>query len=195
MTAAKQLLFYYDYSSPFAYLGSTQVQRIAEAHDAELVYRPFLLGALFQAIGTPRVPVATYPEAKRRWVTADLERWAKKWGVGYRFPSGFPLRTVDALRLTLLAPEPALVDAIFRRLWVLDQPPTSDTLRSACEDAGVDPGLVERTSDPKVKARLRAATDEAVARGICGAPTCVVDGELFWGQDRLHFVEQALSSS
>lgn len=190
------LEFYFDYASPFAYLASTQLPRICEATDAELRYRPLLLGGLFKALGTPNVPLFAMSEVKRRYIAMDMERWAKHWGVPLRFPSGFPLRTVDALRLTLLAPQerwPALVQALMTACWVEDRPIGEvSVLRACAEQAGVDPALLERLGEPEVKAELRARTDAALERGIPGVPSFFIGDHLFWGQDRLGFVEDAL---
>ena len=183
-----------DYSSPFAYLGSTQIERLAREAGATVRFRPFLLGGLFRAIGTPLVPIAAMPDAKRRLVLLDLERWADVWGVPFRFATRFPLRTVDALRLTLLAPEDRrapLVHALMRATWAEDRDPADPSVLSAgCAEAGVDPALAHRTAE--AKAALTVATEEAAGLGICGAPTFVVDGQLFWGQDRLDHVARAV---
>lgn len=191
-----RLEFFFDYSSPFGYLASTQVQRVAREHGAELEWKPFLLGALFGEIGTPMVPMADMPEVKRRYVLTDMQRWADHWGVPLRFPSGFPLRTVKPLRMTLLAKgeqRPALVHRLMRLCWVDDGDADDDAqLRACCREVGADEGLVEATRSPEAKDALRQVTDEAVARGVPGVPTFFVGDLMFWGQDRLGFVERAL---
>src|SRR5262245_7838223 len=121
-----------DCSSPFSYLGSTQIERVVREADPGrgVRFRPFLLGGLFKAIGTPLVPIAAMPEAKRRLHLHDLARWADVWGVPFRFSSRFPLRTVDAMRLLLLAPEERrtpLVHALMRTTWVDDRDPADRT--------------------------------------------------------------------
>jgi 2-hydroxychromene-2-carboxylate isomerase len=187
---------FFDYSSPWAYLGTTQIERVAAEAGARVVWKPFLLGALFKAIGTPLVPIATMPEVKRRHVMIDLGRWASHWQVPFRFTSRFPIRTVTALRLTLLAPEDrraALVHRLMRACWVDDADAEDpETLRAAAADAGVDPELVAACSTPPAKEALHAATAEAEARLVPGAPTFLVGEHLFWGQDRLDFVKKAL---
>lgn len=186
---------FFDYSSPWAYLGTERVEAVAARRGARVVYRPFLLGGLFRAIGTPMVPLETMPPPKARYVRRELERFAARDGIPYVFSTRFPLRTVDALRLTLLAPEEArapLVHAIMRATWAEDRDPADRTVLEACaRSAGVDPALVGRTAE--AKQALIAATDEAIALGVPGAPTFQVGGELFWGQDRLLFVEKALT--
>lgn len=185
----KSVDFYYDY------LGSTQIERVAAEKNATVVFKPFLLGALFKAIGTPLVPIATFPEAKRRYQEIDMKRWAKHWNVTLKWPSNFPLNTVHPLRLTLAVDDSersALTHRLMKLCWVEDRVPDEAGMRECLADVGLDPELVAKTSDPEIKQRLFTATQEAVDLGVCGAPTCVVDGELYWGQDRLHFVSDAL---
>jgi 2-hydroxychromene-2-carboxylate isomerase len=187
---------FFDYSSPWAYLGTTQIERVAREAGAGVAWRPFLLGGLFRAIGTPLVPIAAMPEVKRKHVMVDLDRWSKHWGVPFRFTSRFPIRTVAALRLTLLAPEArraALVHRLMRAAWVEDADlEDAATLRACATDAGVDPALVDETGSPAAKEALIATTSDAEARGVPGAPTFVVGDHVFWGQDRLDFVKKAL---
>jgi 2-hydroxychromene-2-carboxylate isomerase len=193
----KEVLFYFDFASPFAYLGSTQIESVAARHHATIAYRPFLLGALFKAIGTPDVPIFTMPAAKQSVVQSDMFRWADHWGVPFRFPTRFPMNTVKALRMVLQTPAErrgALVGPLFRAYWAEDRDLADDAVLAAVATAaGFDgPALVEGTRSDAVKHALRTATEEAVARGLCGAPTFVVGDLLFWGQDRLHFVGRAL---
>lgn len=187
---------FFDYSSPWAYLGTTQIERVAREAGGTVRWRPFLLGALFKEIGTPLVPIATVPEVKRRYIMKDLERWAAHWGVPFRFTSRFPIRTVKPLRLTLLAPDAArgaLVRALMRVCWVDDGDPEDDgTLAAAARAAGIDEALVGATTGQPARDALREVTEEAVRRGVPGAPTFFVGEEMFWGQDRLDFVARAM---
>jgi 2-hydroxychromene-2-carboxylate isomerase len=189
--------FFFDTSSPFAYLASTQVEAIARRTGARLVWKPFLLGALFKEIGTPNVPLLAMPEPKRRHSGADLMRWAEALGVPLNFPTRFPMNTVKAQRMILQAtPDPApLIHALFRALWVDDRDLSDDaTLIEIARSIDLDgEALVRGTQRDDVKAMLKAATDDAREAGLCGAPTCRVNGMIFWGQDRLMFVEKALS--
>ncbi|HEY8073349.1 MAG TPA: 2-hydroxychromene-2-carboxylate isomerase [Labilithrix sp.] len=185
---------YWDFSSPFAYLASTQLAALAARTGATLVEKPILLGGLFRSIGTADVPLATFSEAKQRHVSADLDRWAKKWGVPFRFPSRFPMLTVKALRVWYaLAPEKraAFRDATMRAFWAEDRDIADDAVLASL--AG-DPEAVARSSADDVKAALRASTDEAAAKNVFGVPTFVVNGrDLWWGQDRIELLERAIA--
>src|SRR5882672_6946756 len=120
----RELQFFFDFSSPFAYLASTQIEALARRNDARLIYRPFLLGGLFKAIGTPDVPLFAMPEAKRRHGIADMSRWADHYGVPLRFPTRFPMNTVKPLRMVLQLTDeqkPAFIHAVFPAYWADDK--------------------------------------------------------------------------
>ncbi|MFO0762941.1 MAG: 2-hydroxychromene-2-carboxylate isomerase [Byssovorax sp.] len=191
------LKLFFDFSSPFAYLASTQVEALARRNGVVLRYRPFLLGALFKAVGTPDVPLFAMPEPKRRHAGLDMMRWADHYGVPLRFPSRFPMNTVKPLRMTLALAEEArgpFVDAVYRAYWAEDRDISADAeLAAIASSVGLDgAAMVAATREDAAKAQLKAATDEAVRLGVFGAPTFAVNDLLFWGQDRLVFVEKAL---
>lgn len=196
----KRVDFYYDFSCPYAYLAHTQIEALCARAGAELIWKPFLLGGLFKAIGVPPVLSATLPPPKARHTALDMLRWAEHWGVPLNMPPSHPNRTVLALRSALASGDlPRASKALYAAYWVeardLAQP---EVVREALSGAGLDgAALVARAEDPAIKDELRRRTDEAVAAGVFGAPAFVVTapgvaGELFWGQDRMHFVERAL---
>jgi 2-hydroxychromene-2-carboxylate isomerase len=187
-----ELIFYYDFSSPFGYLAATQVERIAKEKGARVRWRPILLGALFKRIGTPDVPLDDFPAAKRSYMLRDLMHWAAHWGVKFRWPTRFPMRTVAPLRLALAAEAAggdiaALSLALFRAYWVENRD-ISDP--AVLQELGGDHLAAIET--PAIKDALRVATDEAIAAGVIGVPSFVVRGHLFWGQDRFDLVSRAL---
>jgi 2-hydroxychromene-2-carboxylate isomerase len=194
---ARTLEIYWDFSSPFAYLGSTQAKAVAARTNAELVWRPMLLGAVFKAIGQVDVPLMAWSDAKRLYYLKDMVRWAEFWEVPLKWPSHFPMNTVKSLRAYLsLAPErrDAFRDATFRAYWADDRDINDEKVLAELIGKGADEVLA-RCGSPEVKQELFGATQRAVDAGVFGAPTWVVDGtDLFWGQDRIALVERALAS-
>ena len=196
MACAWTIVFWFDVGSPTTYLAHTQLPRIAREAGAQLQYRPMLLGGVFKATGNAS-PV-TVP-AKGRWMGADLARWAERWGVPFAFNPHFPVNTLTLMRgataLQMRRPQDFMpyVDAVFDAMWVRPR-----NLNDAAEVAAVAQraGLgadefAALVADPQVKAALVAATEQAVARGVFGAPTCFVGDEMHFGQDRLDFVRAA----
>ncbi len=189
--------FFYDFSCPFAYLGSTRIEEVCRRSGGALVWRPFHLGGLFRTLYGEGARPPTPAAPKARHGAQDLRRWAAHWGVPLAYHAGHPVRTADALRAVLAAPEhaAALTHRFYRAYWVdhldLGDP---NVLRSLIREAGVEPDAVmARVADPDVRQGLFDATEEALRRGVFGAPTCLVDGDvLIWGQDRLPFVEAAI---
>lgn len=191
--------FWYDFSSPYSYLAATQIQGLAARTGARLEWRPMLLGAVFKDIGSPNAPILAMSETKRRYMGRELELWSSAWQVPFSWSRHFPLRTVTALRLALLAGDriAEVSMALYRVAWVDDADVENPAiLTAALDSAGVDgEALLARTREPEVKQRLIELTAEAVKRGVFGAPTFFVtrDGRerRFWGQDRLGLVERA----
>jgi 2-hydroxychromene-2-carboxylate isomerase len=188
------IVFFHDFSSPFSYLASTQMQRIADSHGVDLVYKPTLLGALFGAIGTANIPLFTFGEAKQAYIGRDLYDWADWWGVDFNFAPTFPLRTVTPLRVAII--EPKTTDCIYRAAWVDGLNIGDDAvLLSVLDQAGFNGSdLIAATQEQSIKNALRDNTEDAAQRGACGVPTIAVRNELFWGQDRLHRAISAISA-
>jgi 2-hydroxychromene-2-carboxylate isomerase len=194
---ARQVEFWFDVGSPAAYLAWTQLPQIAEQAGASVLYKPFLLGGVFQATGN-RSPMEV--AAKGKYMQGDLERYARRYGVPFRQNPHFPINTLTLMRgaLGLQMREPqkmrAYVDAVFRAIWV-DAQNMNDpaTVGAVLQQAGFDPQqLLALTADPEVKEKLKSETQQAVARGVFGAPTFFVGEHMFWGQDRLDFVKESL---
>lgn len=186
--------FYFDYSCPYAYLGATQVADLAARTGRTLRYKPMLLGGIFRANGTPQNLMNVLSPSKAAHNMADMQRWAKLFGVELSMPSTHPMRTVEALRATLLADcDPRVIAGFYRAYWVENTPVSEEvTIRRVLTEAGKDADAILRDiASDAVKEDLRVRTEEAVALGIFGAPAYVVDGELYWGQDRAHFVAKA----
>lgn len=198
--SAKTLEFHFDFASPTTYLAYTQVPRIAQETGATLVWHPMLLGGVFKAAGNAS-PI-TVP-AKGRWMNEDMARWARRWGVPLAMNPHFPINTLMLMRgaCGLLMRQPddfrRYVDAMFHAMWVAprnlgDPAELATVLTEAGFDAEAFMALV---ADPGVKAHLVVRTEASVARGAFGAPTFFVGQQMFFGQDRLDFVREALAAA
>ena len=199
-TSAKTIEFCFDFGSPTTYLAHTQLPRIASETGARVDYVPMLLGGVFKATGN-QSPVMV--PAKGRWMGDDLVRFARRYHVPFTFNPHFPINTLTLMRgavgLQMRRPDRFMpyVDAVFHAMWVEpvnmgDPAVVAATLQAAGFDAGEFMALV---GDAEVKAKLIANTEAAVARGVFGAPTCFVGQEMFFGQDRLDFVREAVAAA
>jgi 2-hydroxychromene-2-carboxylate isomerase len=195
MNMARELEFFFDYGSPFSYLADSQLKALAERTGARVIYRPMLLGGVFKETGNSS-PIAI--EAKRKYSNVDLERWAKHYGVPALHNAHFPINTIRLMRGAIAAERlgvfPAYHRAIYDAFW-RDGLNLGDAavVREVLERAGLDAERIAAASEEHaVKDALRASTEAAVARGAFGAPTFFVGDQMFWGNDRLMFVEQAL---
>ena len=195
---SKTIEFFFDFGSPTTYLANTQLPKLAKECGAHLVYRPMLLGGVFKATGNAS-PV-TVP-AKGRWMGVDIQRWAEHYGVPFAFNPHFPINTLPLMRgacgMQMRHPDmlERYIDTVFQAMWVKpcnmgDPKVLAQILGAAGFEAQAFMDLI---ADPQVKAQLISNTDEAVARGVFGAPTMFVGDQLFFGQDRLDFVRHALA--
>jgi len=191
--------YYFDFSSPYGYFASTRIDEIAARHAREVVWRPFLLGPVFKQVGTS--PLVSYP-IKGKYVEHDFARFARLLGVPFKLPANFPFSAVAASR------------AFY---WIADRDPgQAKAFAHAVFRAGLGDGgdvtqvefvlelagglgiaraeLQAALGDPAIKQRLVNEVDAAMKRGVFGSPTVIVEGELFWGADRLDQVERWLAT-
>ena len=193
------IAFYFDYSSPYSYIASEWVEALAARHGRTVDWRAILLGATFQAAEL-KSPVS-HP-IKREYSLRDFARSARFAGVPLAIPAKFPIPTQNAARIfwSLHAEDPARATAwarhglraLFARGVDLSDPAALEAL---AVEFGLAPGAAEAIwSDPAWKLQLKSANDAAIAAGIFGAPTFVVDGEAFWGNDRREQLERWLAS-
>lgn len=194
---APRVDFYFDVVCPYAYLAHAQIQAVCARGGVQLVWRPILLGGLYRIIGGAADPNAAMSPAKARMTLKDMARWAEHLDIPLVMPRGHPNRTVLAMRAVVASGDTArAAKALFAAYW-RDGADVSDesVVRRALDAVELDGStLVRRANDPDVKQGLFDSTDEAARMGAFGVPTFVVHGgiddpELFWGQDRLHFVE------
>ncbi len=190
-----KLEYFFDYVSPFSYLADSQLAALGERTGAEVQYRPFLLGGVMKASGNS--PPFSVP-AKGAYTAKDTQRWARRYGVEMNPNSHFPINTVLPMRAALAllgSDEFATYHAgVFEATWHNGQNiGDREVLRVILEKLGLEADAVlARCAEQEIKDLLRSNTDEAVARGAFGAPTFFVGEEMFFGNDRLDFVEEAL---
>lgn len=194
----KTLEFFFDLGSPTTYLAYTQLPGICAETGSQLVYQPILLGGIFKATGNASPVTIT---AKGRYLLQDLARYAKRYGVPLKFNPHFPINTLTLMRavtgIQLRQPERFIdfIDCLFRAIWVEGRNMGDPAVVAAVlAQHHFDPAQVlELTQDEEVKDALKHKTEEAIARGMFGAPAMFVGQQLFFGQDRLDFVREALS--
>jgi 2-hydroxychromene-2-carboxylate isomerase len=180
-------------------MAHTQMAGIAARTGATVDSKPILLGGIFKATGN-RSPVEV-PAKGRHMVEVDLQRWAAHWGVPpVVFPEGFPINTLPLMRGAIACAEDggfeAYVDSVFAAIF-RDAKDMADpaAIGTVISEAGLDAKhIFACVQEDAVKQALIAATEEAVERGVFGAPTFFIDGEMWWGQDRLDWVEEAAAA-
>jgi 2-hydroxychromene-2-carboxylate isomerase len=187
--------FFYDFISPYSYLAATQVEDLARRTNARLIYRPVFLGGLFKEAGNhPPLEII----GKARYLPKDVADWAKHYGVPVTYPPTFPFNSVKAMRGALMAEKEGKVAEYtqlgFTACWGegkdLGDP---QIVGQVAEAAGLDrEKLLVGIEDPAVKEELKKRTSDSVERGAFGLPTFFVEGEMFWGNDRIVLLEERL---
>ena len=190
--------FYFDFSSPYGYLASRRIDALAAKHGRKVAWRPILLGVAFKATGgapLPSIPI------KGAYAMRDFLRSARFHGIPYRQPTTFPVSTISAVRsfYWLQDRDPAkaveLAKALYNAYFVgdLDISKPENVAQVAGKFGVKAEELAAALNDPAVKDRTKKEVDAAVAHGVFGSPYVVVDGEPFWGMDRLDQVERWLA--
>ena len=193
------LEFYFDFSSPYAYIGAMRIDELAARHGRQVDWRPMLLGVALKVTGSQ--PLTGYP-LKGQYSTHDFSRSAREHGIPFKMPTKFPLPTQAAARavLWLKQHDPAkavpFAKAAYRAFFVDDKDISApETVLDVAASLGVDrAALAAGIEDPSIKNALREQTEEAVhKRGVFGAPFVFVDGEPFWGADRFEMIDRWLA--
>lgn len=192
--------FYFDFSSPYGYLASEKIEALAARHGRSVNFLPVLLGVIFKQTGA--MPLTQVP-LKGDYSRRDMERSAKFHGIAdFRMPSKFPIPSQAAARIVLWAQQrdaalaAQVVHALYHAFFADDRDISDpDTAVAVAATCGVD-AIAARAAidDPSIKDALKRANDDAIARGVFGSPFIVVDGEPFWGLDRLVQVERWLET-
>ena len=188
--------FFWDVGSPYTYLASTQIAALEKSHKVRFVYTPFLLGGVFKATGN-EAPARN--PAKGRYLFKDLNDCAQFLGVPIKFPPFFPANSLRAMRVAIWADQVGkgreYADHLLYAYWVEGKDPSLDeTIANGLRALGLDASTgIAAADDSAIKEQLKKLTAEAVELGAFGAPTFVIDGEIFWGHDRLPIIASRLS--
>ena len=196
----KSVEFYFDLGSPYSYLAYYRLLQIAEQQEIQIVYKPILLGGVFKATGN-RSPIEI--PVKGVYSILDIQRWAEYYQIPMQMNPHFPMNTLTLMRILtgvqLLHLEKfeqvlkLLFDAMFGTPQNLNEP---TVLAEVLKPSGFSvEDIMSMVQSDVVKQKLITETEQAIQRGIFGAPTFFVGDEMYWGQDRLHFVEQALNKA
>lgn len=202
MTQTVEMFF--DCSSPWTYLGFEALVAAAREDGFAIRYRPFLVGGVFNTVNPSVYEMRSKPVIpKARYFTKDMQDWIRRSGLAIKWtPSIFPINSARAMRACLVADDAGACEAFARRVFQLYWGEDRDiadpaVLAEACAAAGLDPtATLEAADAPETKARLRANTDEIIARGGFGTPTFYVGGsDMYFGQDRVMLVREAVARS
>lgn len=195
-----RLEFFFDCSSPWTYLAFTRIHDVIVRTNAEIVWKPILVGGVFNAVNKDVYERRAHPDPRKASYSGkDLQDWARLAGIEIGQPPVFPVRAVAAMRCVLAADERgklvSFARATFEAYW-RDLKDISHTgiLSEICRSVDLDPAqILARAETPEIKDRLRLNTEEVIARGGFGSPTMFVNGgDMYFGNDRLPLVEAAL---
>ena len=191
--------FYFDFSSPYGYFAANRIDAIATRHGREVSWHPILLGAVFKITGG--APLPSLP-LKGEYAKRDIPRCARAFGLPFRFPPKFPIATQAAARMTVWAQDlnaeraktlaRALYSAYFADGRDITDPEVCGDVAATCDLDRAQ--AIAAINDQAVKDRLKVVVDGAIARSIFGSPFFIIDGEPFWGADRLDHVERWLAT-
>ncbi len=187
--------FFWDAVSPYTYLAATQIEALAAKHGALVIWKPMLLGKVFEASGN-RPPISV--KAKVNYLFRDVTLWAKHYGVPLRIPSVFPAASITAMRIACGLPAEissrwglAVMNAYWGEGKDIGQ---AELLKQIASSLDLDPDTtLALAQDPAIKDQLKTSTEDAVRREVFGAPAFFIDNTLFWGNDRLPLMDAYLA--
>ena len=193
---AQTIDFYFDFGSPTAYLAHKRLQQLKAQYGCIIDYKPVLLGGLFKASGN--ISPVTVPAKGKYMMTQDLPRFASLYQVPLTVNPHFPINTLNLMRGAVAILDQDYFDnyvvAVYDAIWVRgDNMGNLDVVANVLTGAGLNAKkIIAATQDPDIKAALISNTEAAVARGCFGAPTMFIGTDMFFGQDRMQFIEMAL---
>jgi len=186
----KHIEFYFDFSSPYAYIGYKEIKRFEKKNSLKIKYMPVFLGGLHNSAG---ITPAAFNKLKSKYMLEDTKLICEKKNISFNFNSYFPIKTVNFMRGAIVARnedfEKIYIEKIFNAIWkdglnMNDQIVINKVLKNI--DLNPETFLI-KSADQKIKDKLRKLTDDAFKKGIFGAPTFFVNKKMFWGQDRLSY--------
>jgi len=191
--------FYFDFSSPYGYLAATQIDALAARHGRAVTWRPFLLGVAFKTTGQRPLPEQPM---RGPYHVRDFDRSARVLGVPFKMPEPFPFPSLAACRAfywledSSEAKAKALARAVYHAAFGEGRDVRSvEAVAAVAQPLGIDPAALKAAcDDPGIKDKLRLAVEAAMAKGVFGSPFIIVDGEPFWGHDRLDQVDRWLAT-
>jgi 2-hydroxychromene-2-carboxylate isomerase len=196
-TSSPRVEFWHEFASTYSYLSAMRIEALAKSAGVEVVWKPLLLGPIFRAQGWDTSPFNIYP-AKGKYMVRDMERLAAERGLPFKLPSSFPQNSLHAARLAIIGHAEGWGIAFTRAVYEAQFAERADigdkrVLLAILAQLGLDAeALLARSAADDNKQRLRQQTEEAQELGIFGAPSFLVRGDLFWGDDRL---ENALAAA
>ena len=198
--SAPHIEFWFDFGSNYSYLSTMRIEALAERHGVRVLWKPFLLGPVFKSFGWTSSPFVLQKE-KGLYVWRDMQRLCDKYGLPWKQPSSFPRRALLPLRVALLGAQQPWIGEYCRRIMQVNfaedrdidaAPPVAQVLGALGLDAAA---IIAAAQSEDNKRALREQGDDAVRRGIFGAPMFFVGDEMFWGNDRLEDAMQFASTS
>ena len=182
--------FYFDFSSPYAYIGYKEIKKLEKKNSFKIKFMPIFLGGLHNSAG---ITPAAFIKLKSKYMIEDTKLVSKKKNISFHFNSYFPIKTVNFMRGVLIAEkdnsEKNFIEKIFNAIW-MDGLNMNDpiVINKVLKNIDLNPEIfLKKVSDQKVKDKLRKLTDDALKKKIFGVPAFVVNKKMFWGQDRLSY--------
>jgi 2-hydroxychromene-2-carboxylate isomerase len=196
---ANPIQFYYDFASPYGYMAATKISALAAKHGRSVEWKPILLGVVFKVTGG--VPLPMVP-LKGDYSRRDMERSARLFNIPFKLPSKFPIagqspaRVIYSLESQGAVRQEQVTLALYHAYMVDDRDISSpEVTADVAGSVGLDrQKVLDVIADPVMKEKLKIETEAAIARGVFGSPYIIVDGEPFWGFDRLEHVDRWLQN-
>ena len=186
----KSVEFYFDFSSPYAYIGYKEIKKLEKKNSFKIKYMPIFLGGLHNSAG---ITPAAFISLKSKYMIRDTKLVSEKKNISFNFNSYFPIKTVDFMRGVIIAEEDNFeklyIEKIFNAIWK-DGLNMNDpiVINKVLKNIDLNPEtFLAKAKNQKIKDKLRKLTDDALKKGIFGAPTFLVNKKIFWGQDRLSY--------